>query len=243
MRKQWTLLVIAVSCFILGAIIFYYHNIIIPEKVRQTEIKVRREIDEKAMPRKKVAVVTGKEGIAKYTVLTDEVINDNITMMEIPEKYVAQYSVSDIQQMMGKISKEDLRCGEQIVMDSLSTEAKWFEDYDRLKEYKVSGIVAGMLRSGNIIDLIVNYDNGTYDVVIPKIKVQKLIEQEQEKQKEYTLILAVNEEQYRDLELAKKLGNFETRIYLDESQPASVKTFDFLKAKQELNLDIYKKGG
>ena len=43
----------------------------------------------------------------------------------------------------------------------------------------------------------------------------------------YTLVLALNEEEYRDLELAKTLGKLETRLYLDESQPASKKTFNY----------------
>ncbi len=225
MKKRSRLLVIAFYLLTLAIIIFFYDYTIIPKRVAATEAKIRMEIDENAMQKKKVAVVVGKEGISKYTELTDEIIHENITLIEIPAKYVMENSVFDIDFIRGKIPKEDLRVGEQIACDSLSEDVKWFEDYSRLKEYEVSGIVAGILKSGNIIDVIINYDNGEYDVVVPKIKVQKLIKKEDEDE-QHIIVLAINEEQYTDLETAKKLGYFETRIYLDENQPSSEKTFD-----------------
>ena len=237
MKKQSILLVIALICVLLGGTIFYYNNIRIPGILQAKEAAVRKEVDERAMPKRTTAVVIGEEGIPKYTVMTDEIIASHIKMVEIPEKYIASGAVFDIDLIKGKISKEDLRYGEQIVLDSVSADTKWFEDDERLKEYPVSGIVAGTLQAGNIIDLIVNYDNGTYDTIVPKVKVQKLIEKEDtEEKKQHIIILAVNEEQYGDLEMAKKLGDFETRIYLDEGQPKSAKTFDRALAMQRLNL-------
>ncbi len=228
MKKRSRLLVIAVCLVILAIIIFFYDYIVIPKRVEAAETKIRMEIDENAMQKKKVAVVVGEEGISKYAELTDEIICENIKLIEMPEKYIVENSVFDMDLIRGKIPKEDLRVGEQIAWDSLSEDVKWFEDYSRLKEYKVSGIVAGILKSGNIVDVIINYDNGKYDVVVPKIKVQKLIKKEDEDE-QHIIVLAINEEQYADLEKAKKIGYFETRIYLDENQPASEKTFDRFK--------------
>lgn len=252
--------------FALGTTIFIYNTIIIPISNHNTELRIRKEIDDSAMPKVKAAVVIDEAGINKYTLLTDELISKKIKVMDIPVKYAPQHVISDIGILKDKITKEDLHFGEQIISDSLSTDKKWFGEYDRLKEFTVSGIVAGELKTGNIVDMIVSYGNGDYDIVVPKIKVKKLVykaaaatlppasgKQDSKTQKSnststvtnkaddkagglYTLILAVDEEQYRDLELAGKLGKFVTRMYLDESQPASKKTFDYYKGLSLLNI-------
>jgi len=253
-KKQGILLTSALILIVISVIVFFYNNIIIPGVRHEQEKKVRAEIDDNAMPKVKVAVVADEEGIAKYTVINDKVMNGKIELIDVPVKYLARNAATSMEQLAGKITKEDLRKGEQIVLDSLSTDKKWFGEYERLKEYFVNNIVAGEVKTGNIIDIIVNYGNGSYDVVAPKIKVRKLVEEQgslhtsqkegeavsenlnDDKSKNYTLIFAVDEEQYRDLELASKLGKLETRLYLDESQPSSIKTFDYNKAVKKLGI-------
>ncbi len=243
MRKYDLLLVIAVFCAVISGIIFYYNNVAIPGISRDVERKVRMDVDVNSMPKTKAAVVTDKGGISKYTVINDEIINTKIKILDIPVKYTAENAVSDVGLLKGRIAKEDLRYGEQVVQDSLSTEKKWFGEYDRLKEYRVSNIVAGEVKSGNIIDVMVTYNNGEYDVVVPKTKVRKLADENgnsdtkgkvnDEKNPEHTIIIAVDEEQYRDLELAKKIGRLETRLYLDESQPQSARTFKYTDSQNK----------
>lgn len=247
--KDKIVLIFAIVCILVAAIIFYYSNVIIPNACEKVEWQVRKELDENAMPKGKVAVVTGSEGIARYTVLTEEIINKNIKIIEIPVKYIANQTVNDADQLIGKITKENLRVGEQIILNSLSNDKKWFGEFDRLKEYEVDSIVAGEVKSGNIVDIIVNYGNGTYDVVVPKMKIQKLVNQDQisrngkQNEESYTIILSVDEEQYRDLEMANTLGRLETRLYLDESQSESVKTFDCDTACGEKNKPAIVSGG
>lgn len=240
-RKQSTVLTIAVSLILLAGIIYYFLNIRIPQISSQVEEKVRREIDVNAMPKVRVAVVADESGIPKYTQINDEIIKEKIKYVEIPQPYVAQGAVFDTDIIKGKVTKEDIRIGEQIIADSFSTEKKWFGDYDRLKEYAVKSIVAGEVRAGNIVDLVVSYDNGRYDVVVPKTKIRKLIKGDlrtgstteggvsevSTDNEKYTIIVAVDEVAYRDLELASKAGKIETRLYIDEAQPASKKSFNF----------------
>lgn len=234
-------------CSFLAGIMFYYNNVKLPGVEKDMEAKLRREIDVNAMPKTKVAVIADKNGITKYTELTQKILKEKVKYIEIPTKYVAIGSITDFSLIIGKIAKEDLRYGEQVAIESLSSEKKWFGEYQRLKEYSVSSIVADEVKSGNIIDLLVSYGDGTYDVVVPKLKVIKLIMEAEGQQTKktsdsttdegqstsfsgthkYTLILAIDEECYKDLELAKTLGKLETRLYLDESQPASMKTFNY----------------
>jgi len=258
-RKQMFLLILALVCGVSGSIIFIYSKFVIPREVTKAENLIRQMYDDDAVPKVKVAVIVDKDGITKYTVLDEKILNEKVKIVDIPVKYAAYNVVGDFDSMLGKIAKEDLRYGEQVVKDSLSEDEKWFDEYQRLKEYSVTNVVAGEVKTGNIVDILVNYGNGDYDVVVPKIKVQKLIEAgskstntdtsgysastgSRENNGEYLLIVAVNEEQYRDLEAASKIGKLQTRLYIDESQPASPKTFNYEKAAEKLKLsDINRK--
>lgn len=236
--KKSNLVFIALICLISTLLIFYYNNIKIPRVIQETEALVRSESDLEVMKKRNVAIVKGEEEIPKYTALTEDIIERYIEVRSIPVKFAVENGVEDIDLIKGKITQEVLRTGEQITYDSVSAEKKWFEDYDRLTEYSFSCIVAGEVKEGNIIDVLINYDNGDYDVVVPKIKVRKLIENklDEESVKDYTVVLALNEELQRDTELASKLGYFEARLYIDESQRKSIKTFNYDIAKEKLKL-------
>lgn len=225
MKNRRTMGWIALICILLAATIFYYNNVKIPG----LEKKIRQKIDVTAMPKVNVAVVKENEVISKYTQLTEEIINQKIQIVEIPVDYANKRAVSDTDLIRNKIVKEDLSSGEQILEDSLSTEEKWFGDYDRLKEYVVRTVVADEVKQGNIVDILVNYGNGTYDVVVPMTKVRKIIKgiEKETSIPVYTLVFSVNEEANKDLQLASALGTLETRLYIDESQKPSQKTFNF----------------
>lgn len=216
---------IALICILISAIIFYYQSIKIPKVQKE----VKQQVDINAMPKKRVAVVSKNGPITKYTQINDEIIKEKIVMEEIPSDYTVPGVVIDTDLIKKKVAKEDLRPGEQITEESLSTEQKWYGDYDRLKEYNIRTMVAGEAQQGNIVDILVNYGNGSYDVVVPKTKIRKLIKDvDKDKGTEtYTTIIAVNEEMYRDLQLASKLGALETRLYVEENQKASTKTFNY----------------
>ena len=182
LRIYKRLFTLAIICMLLAGIIFYYNNVKLPKVAQAAEDKLRKEIDINAMPKTKVAVVSDKNGISKYTELTQKVLSEKVKFIEIPTMYVAQSVVTDLNFMEGKITKEDLRFGEQIAIESLSSEQKWFGEYQRLKEYTVSSIVADEVKAGNIIDLLVSYGDGTYDLVVPKLKVIKLITEKEGQQ-------------------------------------------------------------
>ncbi len=260
-KRQNMVLIGAFILIIISVVIYYYNNIVLPRERVATERRVRLEFDDKVMPKKRIAVVTDDNGIPKYTEINDSIINTKIKMIDVPVKYAVKSAVTDIEQIKNKVTKEDLRAGEQISSDSISSEKKWFGDYDRLKEYEVKSIVAGECKAGNIVDIIVNYGNGDYDIVVPKTKIKKIInpnevnevklagnntQQQQQQQQQvlqrsdiklpYVIIIAPqDEEEYRDLELAQKVGKLETRLYLDESQPSSKKTFDYNLQIRKLN--------
>jgi len=259
-RKQKKLISIAAICLILSAIIFYYNNIKIPKVIKRVENEVKRKIDVEAMPKRQVAVIIDKNGIDKYTTLTDEIIKNKIQVKEVPVPFIVEGAVSDFKFLKDKVTKEDLRYGEQIHYNSLSDKSNWYDDNDRLKEYRVKNLVADTVCEGNLVDVIINYENGDYDVVLSKTKVIKIVSpfdseskegsqdegQEFDKNNpakrtdedmEFLVVFSVNsEEDYKNLNLASKLGYFETRKYVDEKQKASKKTFDYEWAIKKLGL-------
>jgi len=238
LKNQKFILIIVVFLLIMAGTIYYFNNVRIPGLTMRLEKDIRAKIDVTAMPKMRIAVVSDKDGIPKYTQLTDEIITSKIKIVDIPTDFVASNAAFDIDMIKNKIAKEDLRFGEQVVLDSLSTEEKWFGDYDRLKEFAVKSIVAEEVKPGNIVDLIVNYRNGTYDVIVPKTKVRKIYKSESKDGtiSSYTLIFSLDELSYRDVLLASKLGYLETRLYIDESQKASDKTFNYSVQSKKIPL-------
>ncbi len=237
-RDKGKLLIVILILITLSAVFYYYENFRIPNIVSSTSQQIRGEIDINAMPKELVAMVIDPEGIPKYTEITQEIIDQKIIMAEIPIKFIPDGAVNSIESILGKITKEELRLGEQLVMDSFSKEEKWFNELERLKEFSIISTVADELKSGNIVDILVVYGNGDYDVVVSKVKIKKLIEGQVEDNPncKAQIVIPVNEVQIRDLIAADQLGDLDVRIYLDESQKASDETFEYEKAKEQLQL-------
>ncbi|MBM7613595.1 CpaB family protein [Alkaliphilus hydrothermalis] len=242
-RNQRILMGAIAFCLLLAFIFFYFNNIKIPKMKAITEARIRAELDVNAMPSRLVAVVTAPEGVSLYTEMTEEVVNATISLVEIPDKYIVEGGIENINQIKGMITKHPLNYGQQLLLDQFYTEENWYGEMERLKEFPVSSIVADEVKSGNIIDMIINYGNGDYDVVVSKTKVRKVMSNEPQggnvgqEDHGYTVVLAVDETQYRDLQLAQELGKLETRLYLDTNQTASLTTFDYQKQLKQLRLD------
>ncbi len=238
-KDQKVVIAAILMCLLLAGIFYYYNNIKIPLVKIQIESMLRAEMDESVMPRRWVAVVTAADGISHYTEMTDEILNETITLMEVPIKYSVEGSISDLELIKGMITKYSLSYGQQLLVDQFYTEENWYGEHERLKEFEVASLVADEVKTGNIVDMIVNYGNGDYDVVVPKIKVRKIISNSTEenlKEKSYTIVLAVDEMQYRNLLMAGQLGELETRLYLDTNQPPSLITFNYQSKIAELRL-------
>lgn len=248
-RNRKVYVTVLVVCALLAGILFYYNNYHIPKIIEETEAATIQKVDINAEPRIEVVVVKDGYDLDKYTEITAEMVDDYFEVKEIPESMAILSGAQDLEELIGFVAKEDLRSGEQVHVESLSGYGKWYEDFDRLKEYPLKSIVAEQVKQGNLVDVIVNYGDGNYDVIIPKVKVSKMVQgrdmgaelayqdesvelEEQNvnsifEENEYTLVVAINETDYRNLALASHLGRFETRLYIDEDQPASEVTFNY----------------
>lgn len=215
--------------FLLSAIMLYYNNFKVPKVIRQTEDKVRLEVDVNAMPKVLVATVSDPLGIGKYTELTEELIEEKITFIEVPEPYAIIHGMPWKDDLLGKVTKQDLRYGEQISKFSLADREDWYGRYDRLKEYHIRTAVSDTVQKGNLVDVIIHYGNGDYDVVLSKVKVIDIVRgtssgiQPDEtntwnlyKDNEYLVTLTVDEVDYMNMKLAENMAHIVSMMYQNQ---------------------------
>ncbi len=114
------------------------------------------------------------------------------------------------------------------------------------------------MQPGNLIDVVLNYEDGTYDVLLSKIKVNNVISPfivrqvndigvveyvtlenpaQRNSDQEFMITFNANEEEFRNITLGKQLGVLETRRYIDDSQEPSMVTFDYAVGLQRTLTD------
>ena len=238
----------------------FFKFVVMPYELKQFETKLRAEIDVDSWENISVAVVSNaeKKGISKHTLLDSDLIKDNIVMQEIPEKFAIENPVESIEQLEGMILTNTIRFNGQISLDDVLLAEEWFEDFEREKEISVRNMVADKVQKGNLIDLVVNYDDGTYDVILSKVKVKDIFNPYEtvvtdeegnrtttvvnpalrEGDMDYKIILDLDMEtesmDYLKIRLASELGHLDAFKYIDDTQPATEVTFDITEAYARL---------
>ncbi len=233
--KKAFLSIIAILCIAFAAVLFYYNNISIP-KLKKTIANETVETFENNSVYKPVAFITSEEGIEKNTIFTDEIVRDGVNFIKVPEQYVLGDFITDEAQLIGKTCTEALRKGEPIHVDRIKETGKSYGGMERLREYTVHNTVGNLLTEGCYIDVLVSYQDGTYDVVVAKEAVIAIVngntnsDEETNNTIKYNsmqalIVISVDEQQYSALEKAKQLGRLEVRLYHDDNQPSSKVTF------------------
>jgi hypothetical protein len=268
MRRQNIFIVVAGVLLLLAGILFTYNKVIIPKVKQQTEAQIRMEFDDRVMPKQKVAIVDLKDGIKKYTILNDEILSkiklvdvpdkyanpDTVSSLEELRNMVAIEDLRYGEQIsLGSISKdkkqfEDYdRMKEYPIRSIVAGEVKAGNYVDVTVSYN-NGDYDVVVAKKKVLKLIetavdpskvqtqqqVSQKNDT----IGPSSSQELNKTQTTQLKEYTVIISVNEEQYRDMELAKEIGTLETRLYFDEAQPASKTTFNYDNSLEKAELKV-----
>ena len=109
------------------------------------------------------------------------------------------------------------------VLDNFKVFLKDADGNERLKEFPISSLVAGQAMAGRFADILLKYPDGSMAVVVPKIQIYDI--KETGEKAEYIAVFAVNENEHNDLTEAVKEGVLDVRIYLDDMQEASEKTY------------------
>lgn len=140
--------------------------------------------------------------------------------------------VSDFDNICGLQLKYTICKGQQVSFQNFKEFLKDPGENQKLKEFQICSLVAGQAMPGRFADILLRYPDGNAAVVVPKIQIydiQRDLETKgtfiKDKNETYTIVFAVEDGEYNDLIEAGKEGILDIRIYLDETQTASVKTY------------------
>ncbi|MCT4611768.1 MAG: hypothetical protein N4A47_00195 [Clostridia bacterium] len=255
MKKQRSYLIIAFFLVLITGIFFYYNEVRIPQvriemektfkedavwvltatneieqSTRITEDIINNSIDVMLVPKDDVEGFLVK-GAITATLDTGYFLNDDVGKKSTRSR-VKQELIENAR-LKGKFTTETLSAKEQILRSSIDNSGKsWATNDEKLKDYEVSNFLAGTLEEGQEVDVLVNLENGAYEVVAAKKRVEKLIAPDESGTNDPAIIiLSVNEKEYRDLNMAEGLGKLELRKYNNSEQPAARVTFSYEQAK------------
>lgn len=158
---------------------------------------------------------------------------------------------SAIQTIAGKVVKTKIEPGSIITYASLGEgEDVAVDSFKKQIQLKVENTVGVNLKTGKYVDIITKYENGEYDIVASKIIIDSVIStgvveqtdesstQEVKAVTDGVILVSLNDREYRDIELAQRLGKLSIRLYKSVEQYASAVTFDYDLKMREVNKSI-----
>jgi len=237
MRKNFInqIMVLLITLSVLAGI---YSFVIIPSVKKEEEDKYKNLLQEQTTDYLSVLVYKDKTILIPGT-LINETMGDRFEIIKVPKFCLIDSSISDFSQINGMTLRYPVSSGQQIAFTMLDSVNPLKNGDERLKEFKIKSLVAETVSQGNMVDIIVKYINGEYDVVVPNIAIYSILNTDniddqnkrsvyyKDEKGYYTVLFAVNEVQYKDLEAAAQLGELETRLYISSGQMPSDKTFDY----------------
>lgn len=156
-------------------------------------------------------------------------------------------------QIIDKVVKTKLEPGSMITYASLgeSTEVA-VNNFEKQVQLDVENTVGDNLKTGKYVDIITKYENGDYDIVVSKKIIDRVVRTGLETDSTSTtgnaaeikastkgiILVSLNDEEYRNVELAKRLGTLSVRMYKSAEQLASAITFNYLKNAADVNDQI-----
>lgn len=243
MRKNFVnqIILLLISLSVLAAV---YSFVIIPAVKKNEEEKYKNFLQEQTSDYLPVLIYKDKTILLPGT-LINETMRTKFEILKVPKFCLIDCSTNDFSQIDGMTLRYPVSYGQQIASTMLDSVNPLQNGDERLKEFKIKSLVGETASQGNIVDIIVKYKNGEYDVVVPNIAIYSILNTEnienqnkrsvyyKDEKGYYTVLFAVNEVQYKDLEAAAQLGELETRLYVSSGQTPSDKTFDYKRFSNE----------
>ncbi|TYQ16018.1 UNVERIFIED_CONTAM: Flp pilus assembly protein CpaB [Acetivibrio alkalicellulosi] len=155
-----------------------------------------------------------------------------ITMEEVPLVYLPSNSVTSIQSIEGKPAKFTIEKNTVLTYSMVLDQKDQFNQDDRLSDCRIDGgLVSGIVKEGDYIDIEYVKENGDRFIVLSKKRVIRIIDNT-------TIIIQTNDEErtrYEAVlsEIREEKGTLKTRLYLDENQEASPVTYVKSKSKEK----------
>lgn len=163
--------------------------------------------------------------------LLDERTQPLFTEKRMPAFCASENAIREFTQAKGFALSNGIAPGQQLTADLLEEATLVSAESCRIKEFKVGNLVGGKVLPGSYVDLLVQYENGQYDIVVPAIRIFDILtkpdstEYVTDEAGMYTILVGVTEEAYGDLYAAQQKGILTVRLYPDPKMEHSVKTF------------------
>ena len=235
MKKFFTILIVLFVVVSSVGLYYYYENMVIPKRVEEARNELMDEIGNEYVQRVSLWRVKENSSIPKHTIIDESIMEQNLEYVEEPLLTVPDGYIVDPSEFLGKRTLETISGKEEITSFSISEDDFMYQDFNRIETYETDDDIGGILSAGQIVDIMVNYRNGDYDVVLPKVQILDVVSNidvtgllKPGEDHKYEIMVSVeNEEDTRDMTLAVLTGELTLRAYHDESQRASLKTFDY----------------
>ena len=159
----------------------------------------------------------GETPLMSGVVLTD-VNRNNFEVVKVPANLIVENAVCDFDLIKDRMLKYTVVKGQQISFDLVGQDEEEFSSTRRLKEFKVKSLVGELAMKGTYVDIIARFPDGSYQEVISRIRIYDILctnvngkcEYLKDSDGFYTIILAVNEEEFRTLNNALLTGYLDT---------------------------------
>lgn len=228
MKKNY-ILKIALLFVVIAVVAGIYTFIVIPSVRKDMQKQFDEQRAAEVMSYRRVLVYDGATPLLEGSVVT-EVNRNNFKYVDMPGKAATSDYVSSFEDILGCEVRYTICSGQQVSYGNFTQFLSSADPDERLKEFKIAGLVAEHAAIGNYIDIIVCYENG-YDVVVPKVQIYDIAIDhengtfEKDDNEMYTIVISVTEAEYGDLMHAAADGVLDIRIYHDAEQEPSIKTY------------------
>lgn len=217
-------IVIKIALFLLSMSLVagIYTFIVIPEVKNKEKDLYKQKIETEMHTYISVLTYTGETPLLENTIITDAV-EMCFEKVQMPLGCVTSDYVSEFEDIKGLQIEFTICKGQQVSYNNFKEFLKDADGNERLKEFSINSLVAGQAIAGRFADILLKYPDGSMSVVVPKIQIYDI--KDTGDKDGYIAVFAVNENEHSDLIEAVKEGVLDVRIYLDDMQEPSEKTY------------------
>ena len=217
-------IVIKIALFLLSMSLVagIYTFIVIPEVKNKEKDLYKQKIETEMHTYISVLTYTGETPLLENTIITDAV-EMCFEKVQMPLGCVTSDYVSEFEDIKGLQIEFTICKGQQLSYNNFKEFLKDADGNERLKEFSINSLVAGQAIAGRFADILLKYPDGSMSVVVPKIQIYDI--KDTGDKDGYIAVFAVNENEHSDLIEAVKEGVLDVRIYLDDMQEPSEKTY------------------
>lgn len=229
--KRNNIFKIAVFCLSLAFVAGIYTFIVIPSVQKEQESYYEKKLAAEMFNYIPILVYNGETPLLQGTIVT-EAIRGHFKEVRMPAGCVTSDYVTDFMEICGMQLKYAICKGQQVSFNNFKDFIKSGSSDEKLKEFYICSLVAGQAMPGRYVDILLRYPDGRSAVVVPKVQIYDIQSDAEtkgaalkDKNISYTAVFAVNDNEFDDLINACREGTLDIRVYMDDAQKASVKSY------------------